>query len=113
MKMRRMRCGLCAHGATGGSMRAVCCQTIGFHHKTLTSCALTATDPLQDKGQSAKLVLNSFFVHIQIIILLLILYTHTNLLTHTHTQFLSFKLRLFSLESCLKCYDVKGRGGGG
>ena len=45
-------------------------------------------------------------VHIQIIIV------HSYSHTHTHTQFLSFKFRLFSVESCLKCCDIKRVEGG-
>ena len=52
MKMRRTKCGLSAHSATGGSTKAVYCQTISFCHKIRTSYALTATNALQGKGQS-------------------------------------------------------------
>ena len=52
MKMRRTKCGLSAHSATGGSTKAVYCQTISFRHKIRTSYALTATNALQGEGQS-------------------------------------------------------------
>ena len=75
---------VCAHGATGGSMRAVCCQTISFRHKTLTFFDLTATDGLQDIGQMAKLVLNSFCAHSDYII---INFVHSYKCTHPHTVY--------------------------
>ena len=112
MKIRRTRCGLSAHSATGGSTKAVYCQTISFHHKTRTSYALTATDALQGKGQSENScsMPNWFYnnsAHSDNNCTLILAHTHT------HTQFLSFKFRLFSVESCLKCCDVKRGGGGG
>ena len=109
MKMRRTRGGLSAHSATCGSTKTVYCQTISFHHKTRTSYALTATNALQGKGQSENScsMPNWFYNNSA--------HSDNNctlILAHAHTQFLSFKFRLFSVESCLKCCDIKRVEGG-
>ena len=92
-------------GGVEGSTKAVYCQTMNFHHKTRTYYALTATYALQGKGQSENSCsMPNWFCNNS---------AHSDnncalILAHAHTQFLSFTFRLFSVESYLKCCDVKG-----